>query len=213
MTTWCRGFSPGGYAVLALLFCVGASSASAQVPISGWALQPTPPREVAQIYWDLYKTTETWTRLQLRRPTGVVAPVELIVQATWPGTRRTAPPLTVRLLAQGSPTAVLARSTFVLTLTREDKTTNVLDLTLPPFDSQELYPCEDCGFNAVESRTPASVILELTQAVHISGNVLGIDVELQPEDIDALRAFARHVGLIVDEPVSQRVRPPIFKDP
>jgi hypothetical protein len=181
----------------ALLAWVASTAVSAQAPGAGWVVKPSPPREIQQIYWDLHKTTEAWTRLELRRPTGIVAPVELVVQATWPGARRTAAPATITLLAQGSPVAVLSAPTFVLTISRDDGTEQVTDLTLPPFQGQVLYPCPDCGFNAVESRVPPSVLLELTQASRLSGSVLGIDVELQPEDIDALRAFARHVGLAV----------------
>jgi hypothetical protein len=193
-----------------LVAVVCAWPAVGQVPIAGWALKPTPPREIGQLYWDLYKTTEAWTRLELRRPTGVLAPVELIVQATWPGVRRTAPPAAVRLLAQSAPHAVLFSSSFALTLLDDDGRARTLDLTRPPFESQLVFPlgCSECGFTAVDTRIPGSVLMELALATRISGTVLGMELELQPADLDALHAFAAHVGLLTASDPPRRVVPP-----
>ena len=192
---------------------LGTTAVLAQAPGAGWAVKPTPPRQVAEVYWDLHTTTEVWTRIELRRPTGVVAPVDLVVQATWPGRRRTAAPHTIRLLAQGGPLAVVFSPGFALTLADEHGGERTLDLTGRPFESQLVFPfaCDDCSFNGVDSRIPASVLMELTQAAQVTGTILGIDVELQPEDLSALRAFAKHVGLDVEDPSSERVRPPVFQ--
>jgi hypothetical protein len=203
VTTWA--------AVVALLVAlVCAWPAARQVGLDGWALKPTPPREIGQLYWDLHKTTEAWTRIELRRPTGVVAPVGLIVQATWPGTRRTAPPRVIRLLAQAAPHAVLFSPSFALTLADEQGRPRALDLTQRPFESQLLFPsgCSECGFNAVDSRIPPSVLIEFALASRINGTVLGMDVDLQPGDIDALHAFAVYVGLLTAPAPPRRVVPP-----
>jgi hypothetical protein len=161
-------------------------------PIDGWALKPTPPREIGQLYWDLHKTTEAWTRIELRRPTGARRSRGLIVQATWPGTRRTAPPARVRLLAQAAPHAVLFSSELRADAGRRQWAARALDLTRPPFESQLVFPlgCSECGFNAVDTRIPPSVLIEFALASRINGTVLGMDVDLQPGDIDALHAFA-----------------------
>ena len=61
--------------VTALLVVAAASGAPhAQRPGMGWVLKPSPDGTIQTLYWELYKQTEIWMRLEPQIVSGGPAP-------------------------------------------------------------------------------------------------------------------------------------------
>jgi hypothetical protein len=91
----------------------------AQAPGAGWAMAPSPPREVRRLYWKLQETTEVWVRLTPGDPNVAAPLVSLVFQALFPGRAPRDPYSGLPQWPKGTPARLVVRAEpFPLTAIR-----------------------------------------------------------------------------------------------
>jgi hypothetical protein len=178
----------------------GAASAQPR-----WGITGVKPREVSRIYWELLPATEVLVPLQPLQPDGAPVRFHLVFHAFFPG--RAGREWSTGLMAwpKGAPErlAVTAQA-FPLTFAvpelslRFNADGRTYDLT-PAGGQYRHVGCpiatEDCTPNGVEADMTPDLLRALVTATRVEGSALGTRFVLQPEDRDALAAFARRIGL------------------
>jgi hypothetical protein len=178
-----------------------------QAPGNGWAMvQGT--REVKKLYWDLFETTEMWTRLIPEDPDGKPPLASLIFQAFFPGRAERDPYTGLPRDPKGPPARIVVQAQpLPLTVIRELSLRLVIDgrridLTGPTSRYRNL-PClvatEDCVPNAVEAELEPSTLRSLIAATSVSGEALGFPIKLADADRAALAEFATRIGVPPDK--------------
>jgi hypothetical protein len=181
--------------VFALL--MGAMHPAPQAPGSGWATAPSPERMVKVLYWQLFDKTEVWTRLVPMGSDKHPIPVNLILLAILPG-RVTLPAgpkhraREITVLAQPSPLAVLPTPNPSLQV----RSPAGLDFdfvrlgmaTVPP-------PCTDCGNQPISAVIDIQTFDRIAQSDSLKCDIWGLTCELSIEDMRAIRALGRQVGI------------------
>jgi len=179
-----------------------------QAPGDGWAMVQG-NREVKKLYWELFETTEIWTRLIPEDPDGKPPLVSLIFQAFFPGRAERdpynkglprdpkGPPARIVVQAQPLPLTVIRELSLRLVVDGRS-----IDLTGPTSRYHNL-PClvasEDCVPNAVESELEPSTLRSLIAATSVSGEALGFPIKLADADRAALADFATRIGVPPDK--------------
>jgi hypothetical protein len=175
-----------------------------QGPGDGWTMSPSPAREVKRVYWDLFRTTEVWLRLEPDDPSGKPPLVQLVFQAFFPGAAERDPysgnprwpgGTPERLVVRAQPLPLTLVKELSLRLRIDDR---VLDLTAPGSPFRNL-PClianEDCTPNAVEAEIQPSTLRSLLEAHAVGGEALGFPFRLTTQDQVALADFAERINL------------------
>jgi hypothetical protein len=163
-----------------------------QAPGSAWVLAPTPERTVRTLYWQLFDSTEIWTRIAPKAPDASrPLPLNLIFSATFkgkvvtgqePGAR---PEITI--LAQPHPLAALPIPNLSFTVVPDDG--RHFDLIANGMASRVPSLGDNCCSDAIVARIDDALLLALVKSKKITGHVLGFDYVLDRDDTDALAKF------------------------
>ncbi len=174
-----------------------------QGPGDGWAIQPSPAREIKRLYWELFQTTEVWVRIVPDHP-GNKPLVSLIFQAFFPGPAARnpysglpeepkGPPERLVLEVQPLPLTVIRELSLHLILNGK-----TLDLTAPGSNYRNL-PClvttDGCTPNAVEIELKPDILRSIIAAHSVEGEALGFPIRLTEADLAALKNFATRIRL------------------
>ena len=181
----------------------------AQGPGDGWWLVPG-VRQVDNLYYELFNTTEIWVRVIPEDPVGKPLLPSLVFKAFFPGRlpyrgddKRTleskGPPSRLLLQAQAGPlTTIKELPTLRLVI---DGTTVELTVSgaryLYPSGvrSRYFYPCFGCAVTGVEVDLAPSILHSLITAQSVTGHALGFAMKLTAEDQRALAQFEARIGL------------------
>ena len=170
---------------------------AAQGPGDGYNLAPSAPREIKTLYWELFKTTETWLRLSPLGPDRKPAPLSLIFFVTFSGRKLLSEPTEIAVRAQADPRFVVSKFSLKL----KPQPGEPLDLVGPlgtvknsigtKFQFYPNCPAGDCAVTGVVSYLPWPVFLSTARAGSLTGELLGLEVTFEQADLDALQAFAK----------------------
>ena len=181
---------------------VGLAFAS---PQGGWGVTNAQPHQVSRIYWELLPATEVLVPLQPRKPDGTPVRFHLVFHAFYPGRADRDWQTGLPAWPRGAPArlAVTAQA-FPLTFAIPELAIRftirgtVHDLTAPGSHYRNV-PCsfasETCTPTGVEADLDVDVLRALVRASKVEGTALGTPFALTDTDREALRAFARRVGL------------------
>ena len=165
-----------------------------QAPGSGWMVAPSPERAVKTLYWQLFDTTEVWTRVVPLDTTGSKLPLSFVISATAKGKSFNEAPPYVTVLAQPDPRAFLPYDSFSLLMitTNGDR----FDFVRNGAASRLGAFCDGCSLTAIVARVDSAVFHRLSTSRTISGSVLGLSFFLGLDDTTALAEFARRVRIL-----------------
>ena len=176
-----------------LVIAFTPSVARAQRPGSGWILKPSPDGSIQTLYWDLYKQTEIWMRLEPRLPSGDAAPMYVVLSTIVDGQRQRKPVEAFDWQAQGNPRLIVTRPSFTLTLDGRD----TIDLQTGAWPFHTLYAtgCDTCAVTGAVAQLPVPVARRIASASRLEGLVLGLTVTFTREQIAALGRYIARVTL------------------
>lgn len=184
--------------VSALLIVITSTSARAQRPGSGWILKPSPDGSIQTLYWDLFKQTEIWMRLEPQLQSGGPAPLYVVLSTIVDGQKLRKPVESFDWQAQGNPRLIVTRTSFVLTLDRR----HVIDLATGawPFTALSGNNCDGgCPETGAVAHLPVAVARRIAAARRVDGDVLGLPVTLTPDQIAAINRYIARVTLSEDD--------------
>ena len=173
----------------------------AQGPGDGWWLVPG-VRQVDNLYYELFNTTEIWVCLIPEDPAGKPSLPTLVFKAFFPGRlpyrgddKRTleakGPPSRLLLQAQPGPLTMI-KGLPTLRIVIDGKAVDLLGSDAP---YRYLYPCPNCRANGVEVELAPSILHSLITARSVTGEALGFPMKLTAEDQQALAQFEARSGL------------------
>jgi hypothetical protein len=160
-----------------------------QAPGDGWGMVDSRPRELKQLYWELFQTTEVWTTLSPVTGDTVAGP-RFAFQAFFAGREVKGKPqrLQVKALAGG-----VVPTDLSLRIVTDGE---VADLTGPQGSSFLLFPCaEGCAANGVVAELKDEVLRAMVGASRVEIAAFGQALRLSPLDQAALGEFAAAVGV------------------
>ena len=181
-----------------LVITVASAPPRAQRPGSGWILKPSPDGTIQTLYWDLFKQTEIWMRLEPHLASGGPAPLYVILSTIVDGEKLRRPVESFDWQAQGNPRLIVTRTSFVLTLDRRQ----VIDLATGPWPFTALSGnnCEGgCPETGAVAHLPVAVARRIAAARRVDGDVLGLPVTFTQDQIAAINRYIARVTLSQDE--------------
>jgi hypothetical protein len=188
------GRSSRAVAISALLIVITSTSARAQRPGSGWILKPSPDGSIQTLYWDLFKQTEIWMRLEPHLQSGAPAPLYVVLSTIIDGQKLRKPVESFDWQAQGNPRLIVTRTSFVLTLDHR----HVIDLATGawPFTALSGNNCDGgCPETGAVAHLPVALARRIAGARSVDGDVLGLPVTFSSEQIAALNRYIARVTL------------------
>ncbi len=156
-----------------------------QAPGDGFGMVDTRPREVRRLYWDLFQTTEVWVTLSPVTQNTVAGP-RFAVQALFPGREVKGPPGRIQVKALVDP--VGNDTSFRVTV--NGKAWEVTGAGGDWFLLRGDYGT----FGIVAALTP-EVLRAMAGSANVTVSVLGVELRLSPQDVEALAEFARQIEL------------------
>jgi len=193
-----RSSRAGAIATALLVITAGSGAAHAQRPGMGWVLKPSPDGTIQTLYWDLFKQTEIWMRLEPHGASGGPAPLYVILSTIVDGQKLRKPVDSFDWQAQGNPRLIVSRTSFVLTLDRRD----VIDLATGawPFTALASNNCDlNCPEIGAVAHLPVAVARRIAAARRVDGDVLGLPVTFTPDQIAAINRYIARVTLSEDD--------------
>jgi len=178
----------------------------AQGPGDGWWLVPG-VRQVDNLYYELFNTTEIWVRVIPEDPVGKPLLPSLVFKAFFPGRlpyrgddKRTleakGPPSQLLLQAQVGPLSMI-KGLPTLRLVIDGTTVDLMGsgaryrYRYSPQCSHD----SPCAVNGVEVELAPSILHSLITARSVTGEALGFAMKLTAEDQRALAQFEARIGL------------------
>ena len=184
-----------------LTIIVGMAFVSPQ----GWGATNAQPHQVSRIYWELLPATEILVPLQPREPDGAPVRFHLVFHAFYPGKADRDWQTGLPAWPRGAPARLAVTvQAFPLTFAIPELAIRftidgkLYDLTMPGRHYRNV-PCsfasDTCTPTGVEADLDPDVLRALVRASKVEGAALGTRFVLTNTDRDALRKFARQVGM------------------
>jgi hypothetical protein len=181
-----------------LVITICSAAVRAQRPGSGWVLKPSPDGSIQTLYWDLFKQTEIWMRLEPQLQSGGPAPLYVVLSTIVDGQKLRTPVESFDWQAQANPRLIVTRTSFALTLDRRQ----VIDLAAGPwpFTPVSGNNCDgNCPETGAIAHLPVAVSRRIAAARRLDGDVLGLQVTFTPDQIAAINRYIARVTLSEDD--------------